>query len=154
VDDEVPFARRAREQGRAFRGGKVDDISVVVAVISPADVPKSQAQTQTQQSTTSSSWFRNSCISIHVYSLLALLTITYSCPFAHVLTYTHTQLCTFDSSSTYYTSLGFSCTHVCTNRHSCMAYVHFRTSMHTTKEYNLMEMLYRWPSGLGSDDLI
>jgi len=45
VDDEVPFARRAREQGRAFRGGKVDDISVVVAVISPADVPKSQTQT-------------------------------------------------------------------------------------------------------------
>lgn len=55
-DSEVPFARRAREVGRAFRGGKLDgefhcrvflsscagclymifvDISVVVAVISP-----------------------------------------------------------------------------------------------------------------------
>ncbi|KIY44739.1 hypothetical protein FISHEDRAFT_50948, partial [Fistulina hepatica ATCC 64428] len=32
---EVPFARRARENGRAFSGGKRDDISVVVAVISP-----------------------------------------------------------------------------------------------------------------------
>jgi hypothetical protein len=42
---EVPFARRAREQGRSFRGGKVDDISVVVAVISPADIsPKTEAQ--------------------------------------------------------------------------------------------------------------
>jgi hypothetical protein len=36
VDDEVPFARRAREQGKTFRGGKIDDISVLVAVISPA----------------------------------------------------------------------------------------------------------------------
>ncbi|KAH6915168.1 hypothetical protein BKA70DRAFT_1383297 [Coprinopsis sp. MPI-PUGE-AT-0042] len=35
-DDEVPFARRAREAGRYFRGGKHDDISVIVAVISPA----------------------------------------------------------------------------------------------------------------------
>lgn len=34
--DEVPFARRAREAGRVFRGGKQDDISVIVAVISPA----------------------------------------------------------------------------------------------------------------------
>ncbi|KAF5348239.1 hypothetical protein D9756_010505 [Leucocoprinus leucothites] len=34
--DEVPFARRAREAGRRFGGGgKNDDISVVVAVISP-----------------------------------------------------------------------------------------------------------------------
>ncbi|KAJ3577025.1 hypothetical protein NP233_g37 [Leucocoprinus birnbaumii] len=33
--DEVPFARRAREAGRRFVGGKNDDISVVVAVISP-----------------------------------------------------------------------------------------------------------------------
>lgn len=62
---EVPFARRAREQGRSFRGGKVDgehfalisfvikfntnqfslDISVVIAVISPADIsPKTEAQ--------------------------------------------------------------------------------------------------------------
>ncbi|KAI0819708.1 hypothetical protein BC628DRAFT_1401156 [Trametes gibbosa] len=32
---EVPFARRAREQGRLFDGGKPDDISVLVAVISP-----------------------------------------------------------------------------------------------------------------------
>ncbi|CCL98463.1 uncharacterized protein FIBRA_00461 [Fibroporia radiculosa] len=31
---EVPFARRAREQGKAFHGGKPDDISVLVAVIS------------------------------------------------------------------------------------------------------------------------
>lgn len=55
--DEVPFARRAREAGRVFRGGKQDgkehsylfplslsnrsppllDISVIVAVISPAE---------------------------------------------------------------------------------------------------------------------
>ncbi|EAU84604.2 hypothetical protein CC1G_00123 [Coprinopsis cinerea okayama7 len=35
-EDEVPFARRAREAGRTFRGGKHDDISVIVAVISPA----------------------------------------------------------------------------------------------------------------------
>ncbi|KAL0580113.1 hypothetical protein V5O48_001889 [Marasmius crinis-equi] len=35
-EHEVPFARRAREAGRAFSGGKGDDISVVVAVISPA----------------------------------------------------------------------------------------------------------------------
>lgn len=35
-DDEVPFARRAREAGKIFRGGKNDDISVIVAVISPA----------------------------------------------------------------------------------------------------------------------
>ncbi|KAI6017855.1 phosphatase 2C-like domain-containing protein [Pisolithus marmoratus] len=36
VEDEVPFARRAREQGKSFKGGKIDDISVLVAVISPA----------------------------------------------------------------------------------------------------------------------
>ncbi|KAF8621707.1 hypothetical protein AX15_007568 [Amanita polypyramis BW_CC] len=36
VEDEVPFARRAREAGKMFRGGKNDDISVIVAVISPA----------------------------------------------------------------------------------------------------------------------
>ncbi|KAF8645386.1 hypothetical protein AX16_007888 [Volvariella volvacea WC 439] len=36
LEDEVPFARRAREAGKAFRGGKTDDISVIVAVISPA----------------------------------------------------------------------------------------------------------------------
>ncbi|KAI0631587.1 phosphatase 2C-like domain-containing protein [Trametes polyzona] len=35
VEFEVPFARRAREQGRLFDGGKPDDISVLVAVISP-----------------------------------------------------------------------------------------------------------------------
>ncbi|KAH9846021.1 phosphatase 2C-like domain-containing protein [Lenzites betulinus] len=35
VELEVPFARRAREQGRLFDGGKPDDISVLVAVISP-----------------------------------------------------------------------------------------------------------------------
>jgi len=33
--DEIPFARRAREVGKRFIGGKKDDISVVVAVISP-----------------------------------------------------------------------------------------------------------------------
>ncbi|KAK2459850.1 hypothetical protein APHAL10511_008171 [Amanita phalloides] len=36
LEDEVPFARRAREAGKDFRGGKNDDISVIVAVISPA----------------------------------------------------------------------------------------------------------------------
>ncbi|KAJ7493176.1 hypothetical protein B0H11DRAFT_2190806 [Mycena galericulata] len=37
-EDETPFARRARETGRVYRGGKNDvaDISVVVAVIAPA----------------------------------------------------------------------------------------------------------------------
>ncbi|KAG7088483.1 hypothetical protein E1B28_012471 [Marasmius oreades] len=35
--EEIPFARRAREAGRSFSGGKGDDITVVVAVISPAD---------------------------------------------------------------------------------------------------------------------
>ena len=34
---EIPFARRAREEGRSFVGGKTDDISVLVAVISPAE---------------------------------------------------------------------------------------------------------------------
>jgi len=38
VDDEIPFGRRAREEGRLFNGGgKLDDISVLVAVISPAE---------------------------------------------------------------------------------------------------------------------
>ena len=37
ADDEVPFARRAREEGRAFSGGKMDDISVLIAVVSPAE---------------------------------------------------------------------------------------------------------------------
>ncbi|KAF8493577.1 phosphatase 2C-like domain-containing protein [Gautieria morchelliformis] len=35
VSGEVPFARRAREEGIKFVGGKCDDISVLVAVISP-----------------------------------------------------------------------------------------------------------------------
>lgn len=35
-DDETPFARRARDAGRRFGGGKKDDISVIVAVISPS----------------------------------------------------------------------------------------------------------------------
>ncbi|KAI0740415.1 phosphatase 2C-like domain-containing protein [Earliella scabrosa] len=34
---DVPFARRAREQGKLFEGGKPDDISVLVAVISPVE---------------------------------------------------------------------------------------------------------------------
>ncbi|KAK7696369.1 hypothetical protein QCA50_001023 [Cerrena zonata] len=37
-DDEVPFARRAREEGRSFSGGKMDDISVLIAVVSPAEM--------------------------------------------------------------------------------------------------------------------
>ncbi|KAH9485092.1 hypothetical protein JR316_0001999 [Psilocybe cubensis] len=37
-EDEVPFARRARLAGRSFRGGKSDDISVVVALISPTSL--------------------------------------------------------------------------------------------------------------------
>ncbi|KAK7031652.1 protein phosphatase [Favolaschia claudopus] len=36
-EDDTPFARRARESGRAYRGGKSDDISVIVAVIAPAE---------------------------------------------------------------------------------------------------------------------
>ncbi|KAI0319464.1 hypothetical protein OF83DRAFT_1109968 [Amylostereum chailletii] len=36
-DEEIPFARRAREEGKSFNGGKTDDISVLVAVISPAE---------------------------------------------------------------------------------------------------------------------
>lgn len=36
-EGEVPFARRAREMGKVFRGGKSDDISVCVAVISGAE---------------------------------------------------------------------------------------------------------------------
>ncbi|KDR72775.1 hypothetical protein GALMADRAFT_142508 [Galerina marginata CBS 339.88] len=35
-DFEVPFARRAKLAGKVFRGGKHDDISVIVAVISPS----------------------------------------------------------------------------------------------------------------------
>jgi hypothetical protein len=37
TDEEIPFARRAREEGRTFAGGKPDDISVLVAVISHAE---------------------------------------------------------------------------------------------------------------------
>ncbi|KAH9840726.1 phosphatase 2C-like domain-containing protein [Rhodofomes roseus] len=37
---EVPFARRARELGRSFHGGKPDDISVLVAVVSPAEAKR------------------------------------------------------------------------------------------------------------------
>ncbi|KAI0739477.1 phosphatase 2C-like domain-containing protein [Daedaleopsis nitida] len=37
VEHDVPFARRAREQGKSFEGGKPDDISVLVAVISPVE---------------------------------------------------------------------------------------------------------------------
>ncbi|KAL4245057.1 Protein phosphatase [Abortiporus biennis] len=33
--DEIPFARRAREMGKLFQGGKPDDISVLIAVVSP-----------------------------------------------------------------------------------------------------------------------
>lgn len=33
--EEIPFARRAREEGRSFHGGKPDDISVLVAIVSP-----------------------------------------------------------------------------------------------------------------------
>ncbi|KAF8269103.1 phosphatase 2C-like domain-containing protein [Lactarius quietus] len=42
-DEEIPFARRAHEAGRTFSGGKSDDISVLVAVISPAgDIAETQ----------------------------------------------------------------------------------------------------------------
>ncbi|KAG6914551.1 hypothetical protein DXG01_016660 [Tephrocybe rancida] len=34
-EEETPFARRAREAGKLFRGGKKDDISVVVAIVAP-----------------------------------------------------------------------------------------------------------------------
>ncbi|GJE94022.1 hypothetical protein PsYK624_101900 [Phanerochaete sordida] len=37
AEDEIPFARRAREQGRWFDGGKPDDICVLVAVVSPSE---------------------------------------------------------------------------------------------------------------------
>ncbi|KAI0687816.1 hypothetical protein BC835DRAFT_1375392 [Cytidiella melzeri] len=36
-EDDIPFGRRAREQGRWFTGGKLDDISVLVAVVSPIE---------------------------------------------------------------------------------------------------------------------
>jgi len=36
-DFEIPFGRRAREHGRSFHGGKPDDISVLVAIISPVE---------------------------------------------------------------------------------------------------------------------
>lgn len=42
-DDEVPFARRAREEGRSFSGGKMDDISVLIAVVSPAESQSTNA---------------------------------------------------------------------------------------------------------------
>ncbi|KAL5480482.1 hypothetical protein ACEPAI_1752 [Sanghuangporus weigelae] len=38
--EELPFERRAREEGRSFRGGKSDDISVLVAIISPVENAK------------------------------------------------------------------------------------------------------------------
>ncbi|KLO10392.1 hypothetical protein SCHPADRAFT_930597 [Schizopora paradoxa] len=34
--EDLPFSRRAKEEGRSFRGGKWDDISVLVAVITPS----------------------------------------------------------------------------------------------------------------------
>ncbi|KAF7790118.1 hypothetical protein EIP86_001070 [Pleurotus ostreatoroseus] len=37
VEDDIPFGRRAREMGRPFHGGKPDDISVLVAVVSPVE---------------------------------------------------------------------------------------------------------------------
>lgn len=37
TDEEIPFARRAREHGRWFDGGKPDDICVLVAVVSPSE---------------------------------------------------------------------------------------------------------------------
>ncbi|KIM37457.1 hypothetical protein M413DRAFT_13389 [Hebeloma cylindrosporum] len=47
---EIPFARRAKLNGRRFRGGKVDDISVIVAIISPS--PPSATSTSAQGPTT------------------------------------------------------------------------------------------------------
>ncbi|PPQ90483.1 hypothetical protein CVT25_014766 [Psilocybe cyanescens] len=38
-ENEVPFARRAKLAGKVFRGGKHDDISVIVAIISPSPSP-------------------------------------------------------------------------------------------------------------------
>ncbi|KAI0338170.1 hypothetical protein BDW22DRAFT_1363302 [Trametopsis cervina] len=37
-EDDIPFGRRAREEGRWFAGGKLDDISVLVAVVSPVEI--------------------------------------------------------------------------------------------------------------------
>ncbi|PPR04630.1 hypothetical protein CVT26_015009 [Gymnopilus dilepis] len=51
---EIPFARRARLAGKSFRGGKHDDISVIVAVISPSSSAPSDA-TSTSTSTGKSS---------------------------------------------------------------------------------------------------
>ncbi|KAF4622016.1 hypothetical protein D9613_009171 [Agrocybe pediades] len=48
--DEIPFAVRAKQAGKTFRGGKQDDISVIVAVISPTPSTldsKSDATTST-----------------------------------------------------------------------------------------------------------
>ncbi|KAJ7056616.1 phosphatase 2C-like domain-containing protein [Mycena amicta] len=50
--DETPFARRARETGREFRGGKNDDISVVVAVIAPAESGNTAGKHKTSSSPT------------------------------------------------------------------------------------------------------
>jgi len=45
-EEEVPFARRAREQGKSFRGGKMDDISVLIAVVSPVEPTTAPASVQ------------------------------------------------------------------------------------------------------------
>ncbi|KAG6855616.1 hypothetical protein H0H87_000251 [Tephrocybe sp. NHM501043] len=41
-EEETPFARRAREVGRVFTGGKKDDISVLVAIVAPVRRPRKE----------------------------------------------------------------------------------------------------------------
>ncbi|KAF8907619.1 phosphatase 2C-like domain-containing protein [Gymnopilus junonius] len=48
---EIPFARRAKLASKSFRGGKHDDISVIVAVISPSPSPSPSNNTSTSTST-------------------------------------------------------------------------------------------------------
>ncbi|KAH7103373.1 protein serine/threonine phosphatase 2C [Auriculariales sp. MPI-PUGE-AT-0066] len=57
---EVPFARRAREEGIKFSGGKADDISVLVAVIAPRDdgsTAKNESEETAQSATAAGSKF-------------------------------------------------------------------------------------------------
>jgi len=53
--DEIPFGVRARQAGKLFRGGKQDDISVIVAIISPSPFPSASSSCSSTSSPTSTS---------------------------------------------------------------------------------------------------